>query len=487
MSTSLASVPLLEYGGATLPAPKFWTPRDPSRPSLGPIQSAFGRIWLGAGFMPWQQLVADVAGELLPDGSPAYPFVVVTLQRQGGKSHLSLASTAERCFARAQFRAWYTAQTGGDSRDQFLKFHDEQVVGHPLERVVRTLKGNGHELMRFPNQSTIRPHPPTETALHGKQSDRNDIDEAWAFDEDEGNALMQAIGPTQLTRPSAQTFIWSAGGTAASTWLARLVARGREGDPSVCYFEWGIPDDLALDDLEAIAHYHPAFGHTVNLAAIKNLRALLPDDSEFSRAAGNRWTEIIGGAIKADWWEAVRTDRTAPDDAPVGYGAARSADGSQVVVAAAARDEVDGVVVVEILEVLSPGRDTPGKVAAWADAVLAADPTGPSAPLVDKLRGERVELLELSGTDVTSACANVIDDLRPLPGQPAARMIRYRPHPDLDASAKVVATRAVADGGFRYSRTASVSPIAAIEAATYAVWALDHRPPPKPAPMTAFG
>jgi hypothetical protein len=87
--------------------------------------------------------------------------------------------------------------------------------------------------MKFPNLSQLRPHPPTEAALHGKQSDRNDIDEAWAFEEVRGKALMQAVAPTQLTRPHAQTFIWSAGGTAGSTWLADLVARGRGGDPGI--------------------------------------------------------------------------------------------------------------------------------------------------------------------------------------------------------------------------------------------------------------
>ena len=76
--------------------PKFATPRDPSRPTRGTRQGQFARIWLGQPFMPWQQQLADVAGELRPDGLPVYPMVVATLQRRAGKSHLCMARKGER-------------------------------------------------------------------------------------------------------------------------------------------------------------------------------------------------------------------------------------------------------------------------------------------------------------------------------------------------------------------------------------------------------
>jgi hypothetical protein len=174
------------------PSPKFATERNPERPTLGTLQRRFADVWLGPvptcrgcgsqhGLMPWQGYVADVAGELVQDAvtglwRPAYPLVVVTVPRQAGKSHLAAAQVGERCFSVPMYRAWYTAQTGGDARDQFLKFADETLEGTPLASVVRTLRGNGHEAMRYPNGSTWRPHPPTEAAMHGKQSDREDID-----------------------------------------------------------------------------------------------------------------------------------------------------------------------------------------------------------------------------------------------------------------------------------------------------------------------
>lgn len=462
-----------------IPGLKFATPLDPDAVTTGPRKSAFARVWLGHGFMPWQQYAADLIGTLNDQGLPKHNLILITGPRQIGKSHLDMADTGEAAFSRPGYRAWYTAQTGMDARDQFLKFADEVVAGSPLESVVTTLRGNGHEVMKFPRGSTLRPHPPTEKSLHGKQSDRNGIDEGWAFTEDDGKQLLQAISPTQLTRPGAQTIIWSAGGTASSTWLAALLSRLRSGDPTIAGMEMGIPDDLELDDLEAIARHHPAYGHTVTLDSIRNLRAQLPDDAEFARAVGNRWTEIIGGAIGAAEWNRVRWADPIPDDAPIGYGAARAADGTHTVLAAAAMLP-DGLVVVEIVKVI-PVNEAAETIKAWAAGEsLVVDPSGPSAALHDELARLEVPVLPFTSRDVGAACTNVLDALGP-------RLYRYRPHPALDAAVKVAGTRTVGDGGKAWARVAAGAPIAALEAASNAIWSLTHRTPVKAAPRIYFG
>ncbi len=466
---------LVEYDGDQLPAPKFATPRNPDRQTLGTRQRQFSRIWLGRDLMPWQRWVADVGGELLPDGRPAYDLVVVTLQRQGGKSHLALTRSAERCLSRPQWRSWYTAQTGMDARDQFLKFDDEQLPGTPLRKLVRTLRGNGHEAMTFVNGSTIRPHPPTEKALHGKQSDESDIDEAWSFTATEGAQLLQAIGPTQLTRPHAQTWVWSAGGTAASTWLAELVARGRAGDPGLAFFEWGIPDDMDLGDLASIATYHPAYGHTVTLDSVRKLRTLLPNDAEFARAAGNRWTEAIGGVIPAELWTSLRYPDPIPESAAVGYGAARAADGSEVALCAAGR--VDDRVVVEVLDVVD-AYGAGEQLHSWlgSDGV-AIDPNGPSRALVDDAKRHKCRLLDMTGPDAAAGVDQLLDAMQ-------AGRVLFRQHQQLDQAVRVAGTRRVGDGGRAWARVAAGASIATLDAATAAVWALDHQPRRKGKPVS---
>lgn len=456
---------MIEIPGA--PSPKFATLRNPGAPTLGTMQDVFARVWLGHSLMPWQRYVADVGGELLSSGRPRYPLVVVTVPRQAGKSHLAMAQVGERCFSVPAYRAWYTAQTGGDARDQFLKFADETVSGTPLDAVVRTLRGNGHEVMKFPNLSTLRPHPPKEDAMHGKQSDRSDVDEAWAFPDFHGKALMQAIAPTQLTRPMAQTWIWSAGGTAASTWLSELVARGRGGDPDLAYFEWGMPDDMDVSDLEGIAAHHPAVGHTVDADAIRRLRAILTDDSEFARAAGNRWTEAIGGAIPGDQWADAQDTTELPPGAPLGWGAARAVDGSHVVVAAAA--ELDGGrILAEVVDVI-PTHGAAGRVKDWANyATLVVSRNGPSAGLADDLERVNVALPPFTLRDESAACMSLLDGLE-------ARAWKFRPHPTLEASRLVVGKRRTTGGGVVWAPTAEGAPIAAMEAITFACHAVRHR------------
>jgi hypothetical protein len=449
--------------------PKFSTPRDYTVPTLGTLDAKFATVWLRAPLMPWQRYVSDLGGQLGPDGLPQFGTVIVTLPRQAGKSHLDMAQTGQRCFTVPQFRSWYTAQTGADARDQFLKFADDVVADSPLDKVVRTLRGNGHEVMKFPNGSTLRPHPPSEKALHGKQSDRNSIDEAWAFSEAHGALLLSAIGPTQLTRPAGQTWIWSAGGTANSTWLAQLVARGREGDPSICFVEWGIPDDLDVADIEAVAAYHPAYGHTLTLDALRKLADTLNDPAAFARAAGNRWTEVIGGAINAQVWAAVCgphvPELTEQNTGRVAYGAARAVDGSMVAIAVAA--EVGSQIVCEVLDILPTAYRAAEHVLAWADGGrVGLAPAGASASLAadfERLGARNVQLF--TPRDVAGAVADVIDGLKV-----SAHL--YRPHPALTAAVTVAGLRTVSGGGKVWALTTQGASTAPLEAVTYAIRAL---------------
>lgn len=458
-----------------MPPPKFATARDHRFETRGTRQAKFAEIWLGETPMPWQRMVLDVGGELRPDGLPRYGLVVVTCQRQSGKSRILMARKGERCMSVPGYRSWYCAQTGGDSRDEFLKF-GESIESAPLGRIARTLVGNGREVMRFPNKSWIRPHPPTKKALHGKQSDDNDVDEAWAFTEAEGRDLLQAIAPTKLTRPGAQTWIWSAGGTAESTWLAQLVARGREGDPAIAYFELGIPDDADAMDLETIAAHHPAYGHTITMDSLAAMFVELDaakDPAGWARAAGNRWSEVIGGAIPATLWESWRSTSEIPDDVPVSYGAARSADGTQVAIAAAG--VVDGRPLVDVVDVLPTSYGAADVIKRWAtDGPVAIARDGASALLVDAM-GDHAGLTALASRDFQVACASVMDG-----------GARFRQHPALDAAREVAAKRSVGDGGFVWSRTATTAPIATLEAGTVAAWLATHRPADPGRPVIEF-
>src|SRR5438067_3540123 len=71
-------------------APRWCTPRRFERPTWGPYWGRCARA-LGKPYMPHQQLIADIAGEVLPNGRLAYREIVITIPRQSGKTTLLLS------------------------------------------------------------------------------------------------------------------------------------------------------------------------------------------------------------------------------------------------------------------------------------------------------------------------------------------------------------------------------------------------------------
>lgn len=456
------------------PPPRFATTRNPAYRTFGPAVAKVSAA-MGQPYMPWQQMVADVSGEVDSRGLFVHPLVVISVPRQAGKTTHVLANGVHRCLYRPDRRVWHTAQTGQEARDQWLEMTN-RLRRSPLAQLVTVKRGKGDEHATFANGSTLRPHPPTIDALHGKQSDLNDIDEGWVFDDAQGAALLQAIVPTQATRPGAQTVVLSTMGTAESTWFHALADRGRDGDPAVCYFEWSIPDDADPLDLAAVAAAHPAYGHTITMETLERARDQLAP-GEFARAYGNRRTSAAERLIPLDEWTDAQTVEPIPAEARPAFGAAVSIDRSETAIVAAAW--VDGVPVAELVE-CRPGTSWAAPRLATMlgrhrNDGLAVDPGGPSSTLADELRLLGVELVPITTRDVVTAAANLLDRL-------AARTVKLRTDPAFSRAADVVAKRVIGDS-FALGRRTSGGSIATLEAAALAVHALTHQPAPSAAPL----
>lgn len=462
------------------PAPRFYTSRDPTNKTYGHAVGAIAKL-LGRELMPWQQYCADVSGEVDEQGRFVYPVVVYTVPRQAGKSALAIATCIQRALMRPSQRVWHTAQTGLDARDLFRQTADE-VRESPLAPFVKIRESAGSEHIRFDNGSTLRPHPPTQASLHGKQSDLNFIDEAWSFGDVDGQALMQAIVPTQATRPGAQTIIVSTAGTAESTWFREFVERGRNGDKGIAYFEWSIPEGVDPLDLAEVAKHHPAYGHTMDMAAFEAAAVQFGETpGAFARAYGNRWTQASEQVIPLDAWERCQTDTTIPVEARVAFGAAVSIDREHSAIVAAAI--VGGNPIVELVE-YRDGADWVGPRLQelnqrHANAGLVVDAHGPSTTVVDWLTVNNVELLPLGTRDVTAATASFLDRIK-------NGDVQIRTNAYLTAAAEYATTRPVGEA-FAWSRRKSSGCIAALEAATLAVRGITHLAPPPVAPAIYFG
>ena len=443
--------------------------------------------------MPWQRYVADVLGEVDARGHLVHPFGIVSVQRQAGKTQLDLAQSVHRCLWIPNARVWHTAQTGQDAAEKWWGLV-EAILKSPLAQLVegKPRKSAGSQALEFVNGSKLRPHPPTRDALHGKQSDLNNVDEGWSFDEPRGAELLQAIIPTQATRDQdpwvgAQTVVWSTMGDAASSWFHGLVdaaAEGRavvEGVPPPAGFVWGIPDDVDPDDIEAVARYHPAVGHTQTVDTLRRARAtpkMTRDD--FARAYGNRRTGGRTRIIPEAAWEAARVLEDLPAGRPAyGVGVWEPRDGGNVTGAlVAAVAGPDGVPVVEVLE------ERPGR--AWlAPRILelrdrgqavAVDRKGPAGPVADQLELAGVELLPLTGLDKAAACQDLWDRLCDEGALTDGPRVLHRDHPALDAAVDVAGRRFIGEGAWVWSAKESTGNVATLEGATLAVRALAHAP-----------
>lgn len=492
LSAERSSAPVADLDGRRadlwIPPPRFITPRNPELRTLGGAVAKTARA-LGKPLLPWQRVAADVGGEVDDRGVLVHPLVLVTVQRQSGKTTLDLAQSVQRCLGGPRRKIWHTAQTGQDARKKWRELADD-VMTSPLRQVVdgRPRSSNGAESLVFVNGSNLRPHPPTRDALHGEQSDMNNVDEAWVFDELQGADLFQAITPTQTTRPGAQTWVWSTRGDRGSVWFHGLIEAIRAGAiPGAVLIDFGIPDDLDPTDLPGVLRYHagahayPGQRPLVTIESLQRAQATL-SPGEFARAFGNRATGAGERVIPMEAWEAARTVAVLPAGRPA-YGVAVAGDGSAGAIVAAVLDAA-GRPWVEVVQ-HRPGRS-------WlVEAVrdlhdagqgVAIDRRGPAAPVADQLELAGVTLLPLGGTDYAAACQDVYDRLL----APAPRLI-HRADEALELAADVAARRTIGDGGWIWSRAKSTGDVSPLEAATLAAWAVLRNPPAAVAPFILFG
>jgi phage terminase large subunit-like protein len=363
-------------------------------------------------FMPWQQLVSDVAGEIDPStGRFVYEIVDVVSPRQSGRTTLAVATLIQRGGLRKMARGWYTAQTRQDAADKFVEDWVPLIEDSAMRRLVTIRKANGSERLTVRNtRSTIGLFPPTRKGLHGKQADTVFVDEAWAFDVLQGADIETGARPAQITRMHRQLWRLSAAGDHRSSYLDELMDSGRalvqSGRPSKrAYFEWSAPlepgDSFDIMDRALWWAAHPALGHTIDEEALV-AEAENMDPVEFARSYLCIPTRITEAAavISAEDWEACASP-SEDQPASVCFAADATPERSSGAIAVCGRRR-DGSIVVELVD-HKPGVDWIGD-----RLVELVERHDPLAVVVDRSgpAGTSVGLLERSGVEVTIPAAH---------------------------------------------------------------------------------
>jgi len=363
---------------------------------------------LGRPLMPWQQYVADVATERIPDPARcgacagvwsdwahtcpyAYQVIVVSVPRQSGKTVLIMVVLMVRCVMYANHQALYTAQTGKDARARWQDLV-KLVTGSPLRTQVRVKRSQGNERLEFPNGSMLGVFAPTSDSLHGYTPPTVVLDEAFAHTEDEGADLMAAIEPAQQTLPHRQLWLVSTRGTALSAWFHAWIERGCAGSPGVAVFDWGARDDQDPRDPSDLVAFHPALGLPEGMGNGTTAEGILSSKlapSEYERAYGNRETVTESHTIPAQAWAALEDQQTPPGDTPLVLTYDVAYDRSASTIGATWRDQ-DGKLQHRIVRwdlgtswVAEAIGDYCGR---WNVAAVASDDTGPARDVTDQLR-----------------------------------------------------------------------------------------------------
>lgn len=443
---------------------------------------------LGTPLMPWQQAVARVATERHPERPEQYRYrtVVLTVPRQAGKTTLMRTVLTQRALARAGRRSFYTAQTGKDARERW-KDLVQAISTSPLRSHVTVRRGAGDSGLTFPNGSSIRPFAPTAESLHGYTPHDVFCDEIFAHTEDEGEALIGAIGPAQVTLPDRQLWLVSTAGSAESTFLRRWVERGREAiddpDTSIAYFEWSGPEDV--DPYEpANWQWHPAIGHTItdeDLAELATKHTL----GEWLRAYFNRWTVAHDTLFDQAQLEALGREQHPPLEAgeiSIAYEAA--IDRSVGTIWAAWIDPRTERPAARMLQ-RQPGIEwMPASVLALAEQLqpraIGADDSGTVRTVTEQLRraDPTLELTTLGARDFATAWEGMRARIR-------AASIAVELTPGFREACDNAVQRTMGQG-WALDRMRSRGQIADLIAPTIALRLLETAEPAAPAPNVAF-
>jgi phage terminase large subunit-like protein len=467
-------------GWWTLPgaAPLNATRRDPTLATEG-ARVALVANMLGTPLLPWQRYTADVAGELLPNGTYRYKVVVVTVPRQSGKTTLVRAVTVDRALSRDGCGVFYTAQTGKDARERWADLVDA-VKGSPLKSLATVRSAAGSERVLFPNGSMVRCFAPVATSLHGYTPPLVVLDEAFAHDEQTGNDLMGAIGPAQVTIPHRQLWIVSTAGTASSVFLRRWVDAGRAGTEGVALLEWAAgPDVTDTYDPSTWPAFHPAMVDTGNGPLVTAEAIAAQADqltrAEFERAYLNRWTRTASNLIPAEDWDALANlEQELPADLPT----------SSVVYAYDVMPDRSTSALVAVWR--APGRPTQARVVRsspgvawlhgaidqlreWGYRTFAAAEDGPAREVTDELARRGVDVETIGGRHYADAWGFLMRHI-------AEGTLEHDGSDALAVAAANVATRPLGDASApsRRASAGDVTPLVALMVGAYVL----ERPPP---------
>lgn len=352
--------------------PRYSTPRTPSRLTEGPEIAAAASLYAGGPLMPWQRMIADIAGERLDGpGSPfAYDQVVIVVGRRAGKTRLTHGVPLRRALGaitspvvhpvtgqRVPYLAAATAQNMTSATKRLRETWDRYRTAAPvLAERSRMLTGVNHAAIELdhrhriggrwqsnPWASRLSVFPPTAHAVRGDEYLFLSVDEALTLSAEDGQEIAEAARPALSTYAGhAQLWYLSNEGKDAGGYLSILKALGREAASAgvttgTAYFEWSMAADDDPTDPRVWHAAHPALGYTITEAALARDLEVLGVDAFAREYLGLQAADPDALPVTPEQWAAAQSPGLALPAAGAVLGADASVDRQHAAVAAAWR------------------------------------------------------------------------------------------------------------------------------------------------------
>lgn len=403
--------------------PLVSTPRRYERPTWGPF---WGRVAaaLGTPYMPWQQEMANLAGEVNERGRLCYNEVIVTVPRQSGKTTLVLPVVVGRAEAGEPFggrqNMVYAAQNRQSAAKKFVREYMNSVES------AKVMKGRfkkriatGSESLTFHRSASVFAVIATkEESGHGDVLDFGALDEAF---NQEDNRVKAAWRPAMSTRPMAQIWIYSTMGDVKAIWFASQIKRAREAAKEnsgfgTCYAEYGAPEDTPASEYgnpDLWRRVMPALGRTQTEEFIRSEYETMPLN-DFRRAYLNQEVDASTDQIldAENWALMARTDETAVRATrPIlVYDVAYDRRFSTILIAFELEDGTPAFKVAEHGPGTSWVTEAVLRLREELDPVeIVADSVGPSTSITEELKAEYVDVRTSTTNEYTAACGMAFD------------------------------------------------------------------------------
>lgn len=474
--------------------------------SLGFSAVDFSTQVLGVSPLPWQRWLLIHSMELRRDGRFRFRTILVLVSRQNGKTTIVEVKNLWKMFVLQVPLVIGTAQNLDIAEESWDKAVDivESIpeLDAEKEHVDRT---NGKKALRLANGSRWKIAAASRKGGRGLSGDDVNLDE---LREHHTWAAWAAVTKTTMARSNAQVWAYSNAGDDKSIVLNDLQTQGRAaaanpgvGDQSLGLFEWSAPDDVKctcsrkphldscrLQDRAAWAQANPSLGYTITEEALAAALATDPTAVFRTECLCQKVEDLSEWGIftKTDW--VACQDPASTFDGRPAFCVGVSQDLTTVTIGAAGLRD-DGK---RHLEVVARFPADTGRVVGWLKkrremwdpAAVVVDPAGPAAYLIPEIEKHYGEVTKPAGRDVSSACSSVYIGISA--AEEAARNVRIRPHPALDAAAQAAVWRQRGDAKAFDRRTDDAADAEPLVCVALADWALGTAPVSRFNPGVAY-